>query len=66
MEDKFTFTVKCEDLYELKVYTEAMKNSSDLNSIYDVARDFGKYHEPTAENYFKMSDEIKELSFREG
>ena len=65
MEDKFVFTVKCETEYELMVYAEAMKNSSDLNEIYNIARGYDKYQEPTSENYYKMCDEIKEISFSE-
>lgn len=65
MEDKYVFTVKCEDLSELKIYTDAMNNYSDLGYIYNIVRGFGKYQEPNLENYYKMVDEIKELSYRE-
>jgi hypothetical protein len=65
MEDKYIFCVKCDDLSEFKIYSDAMKNYLDLDEIYNIARNYGKYQEPTKENYYKMSDEIKQLAYRE-
>jgi hypothetical protein len=65
MEDKYIFCVKCDDLSEFKIYSDAMKNYLDLDEIYNIARNYGKYQEPTEENYYKMSDEIKQLAYRE-
>ena len=57
--------VKCEDLDELKIYSNAVDTSVDMMEIYNIARNYGKYQEPTEENYYKMCDEIKEISFYE-
>jgi hypothetical protein len=65
MEDKYMFCCKCEDLYEFKKYVNAIENSDKLLEIFNKARDYGKYQEPTKDNYYKMCDEIKELSFYE-
>lgn len=65
MEDKYMFCVKCEDLDEFKMYTNAVDNSIKLYDIYNLARSYSKHQEPTEDNYYKMCDEIKEISFYE-
>jgi len=65
MEDKYMFCVKCEDLDEFWIYSNAVDTSVTMLEIYNIAREYGKYREPTSENYYKLCDDIKELSFYE-
>lgn len=59
---KYQFSVRCDDEYELMGYVNAPLNQSALHNIWQKARDYGKYLEPTPENYTKLVNEIKEMS----
>jgi hypothetical protein len=65
MEDKYVLTIKCENEEEARDYINAMKYKSALWDIYNTARNYDKHLEATSDNYYKMCDEIRELSFLE-
>lgn len=65
MENKYMFYVKCEDLDELKTYSNAVDNSAKLFDIYNIARNYDKYIDYSEENYDKLIEEIKDLSYNE-
>jgi hypothetical protein len=63
MEDKYMFCVKCDNLEELNVYTNAVDNKYKLEEIYNLVRSYDKHLDYSEENYDKLIDGIKELSY---
>ena len=65
MEDKYLFCVRCEEKEEFNDYANAVKNANSLYDIYEIARRYDKHLEPTKDNFYKLCEEIKEISWSE-
>lgn len=65
MEDKYLFCVKCDSDEELNAYTNAIKNANKIDNIYELVRTYDKHMDYSEENYDKLIDDIKELSYNE-
>lgn len=61
----YEFTVKSDDEETIKHYINAISMRFKIEEIYNTARNYDKHIEPTEENYYKLCDEIKELSYLE-
>lgn len=61
----YKLEITTDDINELKIYTNAMDNYCKLVDIYGIARNYDKHTEPTEENYYKLCEEIREISYFE-